>query len=249
MATATRRIDVLAKPKSVHPEHSDDRRSVYWIDRKPIQPGPGGTTKIVITGRVEELSKSKDVNKEYVYHRPTPIWEVKPGALKATASGRVEQLSLHKTYNRHQMERPPHTTVTEAAKSANITDRLENLAKPKNRIDRFEVNEKEWGETQPVSEAAKKARITERVESLAEPKQPHSQFQPAKPIMWEVSDLAIKALASLRLQQLSRPRSRTMIKDDYDPYVVSRAARKAKATGRVEELSEPIERKKRDKKV
>jgi hypothetical protein len=70
-----------------------------------------------------------------------------------------------------------------------------------------------------------------------------------KPVQWAVNESTLKAIANLRLQQLSRPRSRTMIKDDYDPYKVSMAARRAHATPRVEELCAPIPRKIRAKKV
>ncbi|KAK6167616.1 hypothetical protein SNE40_021598 [Patella caerulea] len=244
------RIEVLARPKTVPQNFQEDRRSVYWVDRKPLRTGPNGTTTIEVSDRVAELSKNRDPNPNYQFDKPTPIWEVKPGALRATASARVTTLAQHRdAHQNHQMERSPYTDITDGAKKAKLSQRVEDLAIPKSRVDRYDVNETQWGQRQPVSDAAKKAVASERVEALAEAKPYHSNFQHAKPIMWEVSDLAIKALASLRLQQLSRPRSRTMIKDDYDPYEVSRGARRARPTPRVEELSVPLPRKTREKKV
>lgn len=139
--------------------------------------------------------------------------------------------------------------VTPGAKRAVSTDRLEALSKPKVRQDRFGMVETEWGQFYPVSDAAKKTQPTERIESLAESKRYHSQFQSEKPVQWPVSDSAMKAIASLEIQKLARPRSRTMIKDDYDPYKVTIAARRARATPRLEELCVPIPRKVRAKKV
>jgi hypothetical protein len=62
-----------------------------------------------------------------------------------------------------------------------------------------------------------------------------------------VSEEAMKSIATLRLQQLSRPQSRCLIRDDYDPYKVSPGAKKAAPTPRLEELSAPIPRKIRPK--
>lgn len=75
------------------------------------------------------------------------------------------------------------------------------------------------------------------------------EFQGEKPVQWPVSEQALKSLATIRLQQLSRPRSRTMIRDDFDPYKVSPAARKTRPTPRLEELAVPIPRKVRTKKL
>lgn len=134
-----------------------------------------------------------------------------------------------------------------------ITDHLCKLATPKDRLDldKFRVNslETSWGQHNPVSPAAKTAQCTSHVESLAEPKKYHPRFAGEKPVQWSVDESALKAIANLRLQQLSRPRSRTMIKDDYDPYKVPMAARRAHATPRIEELCLPIPRKVRPKKV
>lgn len=67
---------------------------------------------------------------------------------------------------------------------------------------------------------------------------------------WLVSEEALKLNASMRLCQLARPRSRTILRDDnFDPYLVSRAARYAQITPRIEELAVPQPRKQRSKRV
>lgn len=67
---------------------------------------------------------------------------------------------------------------------------------------------------------------------------------------WPIEEQALKINATLRVCQLARPRSRTMIRDDgWDPYMVSKAARYAQISPRVEELSAPIPRKCRSKRV
>ncbi|XP_071106059.1 sperm microtubule associated protein 2-like isoform X2 [Haliotis cracherodii] len=259
MATAyesTRRIDLLSRAKPVPPGFLEDRRSVYWVDNDPQQPQgltEGGTSRVTLfttTTRLEELARHRSAHHEYKKHRPTPIWPVKKSALDATPTERLEVLSLAKgLHDEFKIERSPYSVVTKAARSVSASDRLQSLAVPKNREDRYCVNDYEWGQPSEVSPAAKTASASARVETLAEAKGYHNDFKGENPVQWPVSDQALKAIASLRLQQLARPRSRTMIKDDYDPYKVTLAAKKARATPRLEELCAPIPRKVRQKKT
>ena len=169
--------------------------------------------------------------------------------MQVGTSERILTLSRHKTVHMdHKLERSPYMEVQRNALWATPTQRIEQLAIPKPRQDRFGVYETEWGQYDPVSVAAMKASHTERIENLAIAKGYHKQFQGERPIQWEVTNPALNAIATLRLQQLSRPRSRTMIKDDYDPYKVSQAARRARCTPRLEELCVPLPRKVRSKK-
>ncbi|XP_046547366.1 LOW QUALITY PROTEIN: testicular haploid expressed gene protein-like [Haliotis rubra] len=253
---STRRIDLLSRPKPVPPGFLEDRRSVYWVDYEPQQPQgvtEGGTSKMTLfttTTRLEELARHRSTHHEYKEHRPTPIWPVKKTALDASATERVEVLSQPKgLHGEFKIERSPYSVVTQAARSVSASKRLQSLAVPKNREDRYCINDYEWGQPSEVSPEAKKATASSRVESLAEAKGYHDNFKGENPVQWPVSDQALKAIASLRLQQLARPRSRTMIKDDYDPYKVTTAAKKARATPRMEELCAPIPRKVRQKKT
>jgi hypothetical protein len=86
-----------------------------------------------------------------------------------------------------------------------------------------------------------------RVELLAGHKEPHAQYKGERFVQWPVSDNAKNSTATLRLQQLARPKSGRLRSDDYDPYRVSQAARLARVTPRVSELSSPVPRKVRQK--
>ena len=185
-----------------------------------------------------------------VYFRPTPIWPVKEEAQRVVATDRLLTLSRHKTIHLdHKLERSPYMMVTDGARAAKPTQRLEQLAVPKQRQDRYGVYETEWGQYNPVSENAMKASPSERIETLAQAKEYHKLFKDERPVQWQVQGPALNAIATLRLQQLARPRSRTMIKDDFDPYKVSSSARRARCTPRVEELCVPLPRKVRAKKI
>lgn len=170
------------------------------------------------------------------------------------AGPRLVSLSQHKEpHPQYLFDRTAYMTVNEGAKKANPSERLDVLSKPRDRRDRDKFGvitlETSWGQYNPVLPAAKTAQCTPHVEALAEPKKYHPRFAGEKPVQWDVNESALKAIANLRLQQLSRPRSRTMIKDDYDPYRVTLAARRAHATPRIDELCVPIPRKVRPKKV
>ena len=64
--------------------------------------------------------------------RETPRWEIRHGALMAEPSQRVVDLSsprpLHQDY---KYERSVYTNVTDAAKAASCTSRLDSLSAPK----------------------------------------------------------------------------------------------------------------------
>ncbi|XP_076457117.1 sperm microtubule associated protein 2-like [Babylonia areolata] len=244
-----RRIEELARPKRFASGFERDRRSVYWVEREPPKPGPDGVTVIIATPRVQELAQHRDPDRQWRGDRLTAIWPVSKSAQQASASERLSYLAQPREFPHYLMERSPYMTATPAARSASASHRLEQLAEPKDRTDPFETYQKAWGQYFPVPSPALHARTTERVDQLAEPKKYPKEFQGEKPVQWPVSEQALKSLASLRLQQLSRPRSRTMIRDDYDPYKVSPAARKTRPTPRLEELSAPIPRKIRSKKV
>jgi len=99
---------------------------------------------------------------------------------------------------------------------------------------------------QPVSSSAQKASASARLEALSDHKKYHHLFRTQRDVQWEIDPQTLKVNASLRVCQLARPRSRTMIRDDnWDPYQVSKAAKFAQITPRIEELSECLPRKQR----
>ena len=100
-----------------------------------------------------------------------------------------------------------------------------------------------------VSESARNAHCSPRLDNLSDAKKQPSAFVGERTVQWPVSSNAMNAVATLRLQQLSRPKSGRMRVDDHDPYKVTFAAKNARATPRVSELCEPLPRKVRSKKM
>ncbi|XP_064652307.1 sperm microtubule associated protein 2-like [Lineus longissimus] len=250
---SSKHVAQLARPKPLPPGFITDRRSVYWIDKHPPTPGADGTTAFTLTPRQEQLANYKACNSGYQGDKPSPQWTVGQGAQSATASARVEQLAMARPVNSHyQYERNVYTIVPDSALNATASVRLEQLAQPKKHhllpiIDPKQWDWSDWEDR--VSGAAKKAVATPYLENLAMSKMPHSLYQGQRPVQWNVQDTAKKASASFRVVQLSRPRSRGTINDDYDPYKVTMAAKHAMATPRITELCAPIPRKIRQKKV
>ncbi|XP_041479004.1 testicular haploid expressed gene protein-like [Lytechinus variegatus] len=248
---STRRLDVLARPKQLPPTYREDRRSVYWLDKPPLMPGSDGTTKFACTDWVAALSNHKPIYSRYVSDRPSPKSVVSKAAQNAEASERVAFLAEPKDWARHfTLHRPVMTHVTKGAQQATASERIEFLAKPKTyqplKIkESWDYDINEWDNE--ISSAAKNARCSERLETLAEPKALHNHFRFAKPIRWNTEDSTLKAIATLRLQQLARPKSRGK-NEQYDPYKVSSAAIHARSTPRIDELCAPIPRKMRQKK-
>ncbi|XP_066268784.1 sperm microtubule associated protein 2-like [Branchiostoma lanceolatum] len=246
------RIDVLSRPKPIPPGHIEDRRSVYWIDRAPPTVGPDGTTKCRMNKHQLSLVKVKDLHPEYLGDRPTPIWAVSLGALGAKPRPRLDVLCRPKALPAdYQPKRSVYSTVPESAKRFEATGRLEQLAAPKMYGELKIKNDTEWdwGEWRSeIPPAAMKATATPRVETLAEAKRWHPEFLANRTVQWAVSDNAKTSIATIRLQQLSRPKSRGG-NDDYDPYKVPRPALLAQASARISELCTPIPRKVRQKKI
>ena len=105
------------------------------------------------------------------------MWPVTEKAREAPTTERIRALSRHKTIHYdHKMERSPYMTVNDGALNAQPSQRLEQLAIPKTRKDRFGMYETEWGQYNDVSQAAMKANHTERIETLAMSKDYHKQL-------------------------------------------------------------------------
>ncbi|XP_033104201.1 testicular haploid expressed gene protein-like, partial [Anneissia japonica] len=227
------------------------RQSVYFIDKLPLKPGPDGTTVFVLTPRQEQLCGHKVANPGYECDRSYPIWPVRKSALQYVATSTIESLSLPKSVHREYVpERVVTTQVSKAAQKAEPSARIEQLAQekvyhPLKIKESWEFDSYKWDPE--ISTAAKKAQASPWVERLAESRQTHPSYQYARTVQWPVEDPALKAIATLRIQQLARPKSRGKL-DNFDPYRVSPAARNARATPRIAELCLPVPRKVRQKK-
>jgi len=249
------RIDCLAKPKRLPPAFFEDRRSVYWVDKRPLE--SNGHTEFALTARLSELARHKDLSPQYRGDRPTPIWEVSESAKQRMITARIENLARHKDVH---PEFKPYRSLdyrpSQQSRSAPPSyPHLEKLAEPKRHKVWSNKDEKyvEIGDfcnpIWPVSSTVKHARCPERVEYLSAHKASHPDYKGERPVIWVVTDTAKSANATHRLQQLARPKSGRLRHDDYDPYKVTQAARLARVTPRVSELAIPIPRKIRQKKI
>lgn len=244
--TEYRRIDVLAQPKPLHNDFRDQRRSVYWIDRTPFAPGPNGTTQIVATDRLNELSKPRSLSANFKYNRPSAIWPVRKPTLKSEPAGRFLYLSIP----RRPLAIPDRnvlSSIPTGLPRQSTLDRIDILSQPRIREDTYATDETRWGQPKPVSFDAMVCTPSSRLEDLSRPKKFHSEFKAERQVETEVPEHALTSMANQHLQKLARPRTRTMIVDEYDPYKVTSAAQHAKPTARTELLSVPFTRKQKQK--
>ncbi|XP_033903762.3 testicular haploid expressed gene protein-like [Acipenser ruthenus] len=243
------RIDVLAKPKKNFLKFPD-RHSVYWLDNMPSQ---RAATTSVLTPRLSELSQFKALNTKYSEDRRSPIWTVSAAALKSTATKRLEELAQPKAVSQEwEPQRFVYSVVSEAVKSAVPSPRILQLARPKRRYPPVARDSLIWSPEQGISivtEAACSAVATPRLQDLATAKKVHPLFLPEKPTAWPVPESAMKVVASDRVHMLAKPKVRKGIFEGYDPYLVTETAKQAQASLRVLELSTPLPRKVRHKKI
>ncbi len=144
--------------------------------------------------------------------------------------------------------------------SATPSEYIESLARPKSRPG-GPFRDPQW----TVPTAALQATPSDRVMDLAKPKRLADGYQLSREVVWRISTGAKNAMASnrsvnihkaiytlkkqflflFRLDDLSKPIIRdTMDHVQFNPdaFNVSEAAKKAKASARIEELSQPITR-------
>ncbi|XP_051791280.1 theg spermatid protein [Erpetoichthys calabaricus] len=243
---ATTRIDLLAKPKKNFQENLP-RASVYWLDEPPQQPDSNGC--YVLSPRLARLSHSRELNRSFKSDRPSPIWVVSESALKAVASNRVIQLAEAKPPSREWLpDRSVYSEVSEQAKHSVPSARVRQLAQPKMRKDTEQQSTQTDGSSF-ISEATLKAVASPRVEVLANPKEEHHSFHHDRHVIWKVPEASQCLAVTEHTLKLATPKVRRALFEGYDPYHVSEAAKQATASARVTELSTPLPRKTRPKKV
>jgi len=202
--------------------------------------------------RVTELAKPKQTVKEfdencerpsYIFGcgRSSPIWQVNR-AVK-TAEEREHSLRLAEPKKPHQAylpARPVIWPISETAMRATATPRVEQLARPKTRGD-GPFRDPMWR----VSSSSRRAVATPRVLELARPKQVAEGYQPCREVEWVIPRNALRAIASDRTQALSKPvirESMDHLQFNPDAFTVSRAAKNARTSGRIEDLAQPLAR-------
>ncbi|XP_022080605.1 testicular haploid expressed gene protein-like isoform X2 [Acanthaster planci] len=223
--------------------YSCGRNSVIW-DVSPL------AMQAEATPRVMELSRFKmpppayredRINHALSCGRESPIWQVSAAAKRARDKHSLEALARPKTPHRdYQPPREVETVVSDNAKKAVASPRLESLARPKSRPD-GPFRDAKW----PVSDLARNATATPRQLELAKPKGLVDGYQPERTVQWEVTRAARRTVATARTVDLSRPIMRaTMDHVQFNPdaFIVSEAAKKGRCPPRIEELAQPITR-------
>ncbi|XP_051239398.1 theg spermatid protein [Dicentrarchus labrax] len=232
MATRTQR---LAQPKPNRLRYPD-RRSVYWLDDLPPEKS-GSTTKAELTPRWSELCRSK---KFYTQVTLSPIWEVSECALRAVASNRLCSLAQPRAPAAGwQPDRPILVPLNRATQTAVATSRICQLAQPK----RKQILEGAGNKSKPVPLTHMPCKASAHIELLATPKHDHPKFEGERSVCWLVSRSARNYVANQRLLELSSPKERKALFEGYDPYIVSRAARSASPSSRIQQLCLPLPRK------
>ncbi|XP_039459407.1 theg spermatid protein isoform X1 [Oreochromis aureus] len=262
------RIQQLAQPKPNRLRYPD-RRSVYWLDKLPPERS-GLTTKIglfpnlflfsslgkldlcclfvtpciiVILFSTELTPCWSDlcISKKF-YNQVTisPIWEVSEWALKAVPSKRVCHLAQPRAPAAGwQPARPLLVPVSRGIQTAVATSRICQLAQPKRR----QVLEKSRHKSKYAQVIHLPSKASAHIELLATPKNDHPEFKGDRPMCWPVSKAAKSYITSQRLLDLSSPKERKALYEGYDPYMISRAARSASPSPRIQQLCLPLSRK------
>jgi len=254
LAQPSQRIGELSTPKRNfqldHPSkcsrhyylHSCGRSSVIWDVNTNIN------TRI--SRRLEELSEPKKLHQAYSEDRTSyvlscgrssPIMMVSEGAKKAPQRTRTSDLSKPKEFHRdYQIPREVEWPVSQAAKKAQTSARIESLATPKDRKE-GPVRSPEW----VVSKGARYAKAGSRVLELAQPKKLTESYRPNRDVEWRVPRSALHATATSRMNELATPIIRaTMDHVQFDPlaFQVKVSALKGKVPDRVFDLSQPVSR-------
>nr|XP_029505054.1 testicular haploid expressed gene protein-like isoform X2 [Oncorhynchus nerka] len=229
----TTRMVQLAQPKP-NLLRFPDRRSVYWLDELPPERN-GSTTMFELTPHWSQLCGRKRLNSGFEQSRSSPQWEVSVAALSAYPSNRVCSLALPRLPTAGWVsDRPLLASLSRAVRTAVASPRVCQLACPKRRQGLYSPHSSKTSLAPPHPAAT-----SSRLQLLAIPKSDHPQYAQDRPVIWPVR----KAVASERVQVLSRPNQRKALFQGYNPYTVTLAARSASASPRLQELCLPLPRK------
>ncbi|KAM7403353.1 hypothetical protein PAMA_004009 [Pampus argenteus] len=216
------RMQQLAQPKPNRLSYPD-RRSVYWLDKLPPEK----------TGKTTEIGTC-------LFSRLSPTWEVSKWALRAVPSERLCSLAQPRAPTAgwqpdHQLLFP----LSRASQMAVATTRICQLAQPK----RKQVLGVSGHKPKPVPMTHMPCRASAHIELLATPKHDHPKFEGDRSACWPVSRASRNYTANQRLLELSSPKERKALFEGYDPYIVSRGARSASPSPRIQQLCLPLPRK------
>ncbi|XP_036368976.1 testicular haploid expressed gene protein-like [Octopus sinensis] len=171
----------------------------------------------------------------------SPQWPVSPAALNANCSPRLTDLAVSKKF--HPLfiaPRPVQTDVPLSARNVKPSPRIILLSEPLSR--RINANVQEGQKTK--FHATKPATFSSsatfaRLEKLAVSKGLHPNFVPNLPSQRPVTRAALSAMPSPRLEELSSPLPRRLIKNTFEPFKVNPTTQRVVASDRIVELARP----------
>ncbi|XP_025094870.1 testicular haploid expressed gene protein-like isoform X2 [Pomacea canaliculata] len=215
--------------------------------------------------RLQQLAKHREpqiqphtcVGPSVMWGTQQMIWPVSPHALSGQASPRVQYLATPKrnfqegtiyenrplffySSGRSSVLWP----TSNAAKQGSATERITFLAQHKNfHPDWKEDRQQFWfscGRDSPlwkVKQAAMQAGDRPRTTALAEHQPCHKDYQPEKPIQSIVTEAALNARPSVRIQSLAAPKDRPEGPFRSPEWAVTDSAKAAMASARCTELA------------
>ncbi|XP_066576316.1 sperm microtubule associated protein 2 like isoform X2 [Amia ocellicauda] len=194
-AKPTERIQLLANPKKD-----------FSLGAEEWRKSPTTALQIITSEQLERLSRPKRRTNSYHEHS-CPIWHISPRAMTCQMPLRVSQLAHPKTnHPDFKIDREVETCISQSAKRARITPRLEHLALPRIRGNNmfFCVGQPEEA-IRPVSKSASRVSANPRTEELAKPKELSKEYLPLREAVWAIARGVRTAVSSPRIQELSKP--------------------------------------------
>ncbi|XP_070598228.1 sperm microtubule associated protein 2-like isoform X5 [Erythrolamprus reginae] len=240
-------LQELAKPKPTK-DVWNFHRKLIWGNQEPIWPL---TSKILLrqpSSRILSLAMPKEIiDKQKKRPRMSPVWPITTSALSCKASHRILSLAQARMIDPNfcfpeQSEKE----ISRAARSAEATPRLHQLAQPVYRKPiKFYDNARMEAPIRQIPQTALQAVPTPRILELSKPKPPPCESTMDRSAEWPVTAAAKLAVASPRLAELSQPPNRAptnLVQFNPDAFIVKESAKNAICTERIKNLAKPITR-------
>ncbi|XP_070598224.1 sperm microtubule associated protein 2-like isoform X2 [Erythrolamprus reginae] len=199
--------------------------------------------------RLLKLAEPRAISATYLKLRPrmSPVWPITTSALSCKASHRILSLAQARMIDPNfcfpeQSEKE----ISRAARSAEATPRLHQLAQPVYRKPiKFYDNARMEAPIRQIPQTALQAVPTPRILELSKPKPPPCESTMDRSAEWPVTAAAKLAVASPRLAELSQPPNRAptnLVQFNPDAFIVKESAKNAICTERIKNLAKPITR-------
>ncbi|XP_052832213.1 testicular haploid expressed gene protein isoform X1 [Octopus bimaculoides] len=196
---------------------------------------------MAVSQRLMVLSQSKQLHARYVPPRASPQWPVSSAAMNATCSPRVIDLAVSKKF--HPLfiaPRPVQTAVPISARNVKPSPRILLLSVPVPRRISTKLQPGQKSKLYAIKPASVSSSTTySRLEKLAVSKSLHPNFVPNLPSQRPITRAALTAVPSPRIEELSSPHPRRLMKNTFEPFKVNPSAQHAVASDRIVELAKP----------